>query len=553
LVLGVLWIAAFGLNIAGEPASLPPGAHAALTAALHAPYLLLLCFFAIGLFERIDYLFMARKPFPPGQLPTQAPKVCVQLPMFNEHAVARRVIEAAAAMRWPKDRLVIQVLDDSTDPETQNLVRTVSADVQEKTGVACIWMHREDRAGYKAGALEVGRRQTDAEFIAIFDADFVPLPDFLERAVAHFFKANGQPKRNLALVQAQWGHLNDAQSFLTRAQAMWVDDHHTLQQSWRSAMIRFANFTGTAGVFRASAIEAAGGWRSASLVEDCELSFRVLFAGFRTKFVKEIVAPAELPETFAAYRSQQRRWTLGWAQLQRMHMKHLVFDFKTSLLRKIYLIYMMGMSWQWPLWIIWLSLFPFLISHGLWLGAVSMSTALLVYALPPLAFAFFAGLLATIETSGNQSRGRSWNDIVRRTARIFPYLVVNASMVAHHACAFIEGMFGPMHAEFERTPKSAAVNGVRPSDSGPVGAIGTPTVTTAPAKATNRAHYKHAYHTAEAALFATQLAWAIAFLMQGYEAAAIGSLWLVACIAGVRLSVWGAHALQRRSTNKSRI
>ena len=141
------------------------------------------------------------------------------------------------------------------------------------------------------------------------------------RAIAHFYEGDGEPDTGLALVQTQWGHLNADESPLTRAQSLWVDDHHTLQMSWRSAVWQFVNFTGTAGVWRASAIEAAGGWRAASLVEDCELSFRHLFAGYRTKFVKEIVAPAELPATFTAYKAQQKRWTQGWVQLQRLHLR----------------------------------------------------------------------------------------------------------------------------------------------------------------------------------------------------------------------------------------
>ena len=167
--------------------------------------------------------------------------------------------------------------------------------MRESTGVDCRVLRRADRQGYKAGALEAGRRQTDAEFLVIFDADFLPPADYLERAIPHFYRADGEPDAGLALVQTQWGHLNADESPLTRAQSLWVDDHHTLQMSWRSAVWQFVNFTGTAGVWRASAIEAAGGWRAASLVEDCELSFRHLFAGYRTKFVKEIVAPAELP------------------------------------------------------------------------------------------------------------------------------------------------------------------------------------------------------------------------------------------------------------------
>ena len=268
-----------------------------LTTVLHLPLLLILCFLAGGLIERLGFYWRGRAVAAAGRLPAVYPTVCVQLPMFNEHAVARRVIEAAAAMTWPVDRLSVQVLDDSTDHDTRALVDRACADVRALTGVDCRVLRRADRQGYKAGALEADRRATDAEFLVIFDADFMPPADYLQRTIPHFYRPDGALESGLALVQTQWGHLNADESALTRAQSLWVDDHHTLQMSWRSAMWRFVNFTGTAGVWRASAVEAAGGWRAASLVEDCELSFRHLFAGYRTKFVKEIVAPAESPAT----------------------------------------------------------------------------------------------------------------------------------------------------------------------------------------------------------------------------------------------------------------
>jgi cellulose synthase/poly-beta-1,6-N-acetylglucosamine synthase-like glycosyltransferase len=282
------------------------------TMALHLPMVVILFFLAGGFVERLGFYWKGRAPEPPGALPARHPTVCVQLPMFNEHAVAERIIVAACAMTWPLRRFSVQVLDDSTDDETR--------------------------------ALEAGRAATDAEFLVIFDADFLPPRDYLLRTVPHFYRPDGTPDDGLALVQAQWGHLNHDESALTRAQSLWVDDHHTLQMSWRSAMWQFVNFTGTAGVWRASAIEAAGGWRAASLVEDRELSFRHLFSGYRTKFVKEIVAPAELPATYTAYKAQQRRWTQGWVQLQRMHLPTLLFRYRSSTIRRLHLLYHMCIS-----------------------------------------------------------------------------------------------------------------------------------------------------------------------------------------------------------------
>lgn len=198
---------------------------------LHVPYLMLLVFLLFGSGERIGFYFRGRSPELAGRLPAQRPHVCIQLPMYNEDAVGERAIEAAAALRWPRDRLTIQVLDDSTDDTTRVKVELTCSRLRRETGVAIDFIHRTNRTGYKAGALEAGRNQTDAEFIAIFDADFLPPPDYLMRTLPHFYDAGSQPIDKLACVQAQWGHLNDDESFLTAAQALWVDDHHTLQQS----------------------------------------------------------------------------------------------------------------------------------------------------------------------------------------------------------------------------------------------------------------------------------------------------------------------------------
>ena len=375
-----------------------------LTTALNLPFFVALFFLLGGLVERIGFYWRGRAPEPAGRLPAVYPTVCVQLPMFNEHAVAKRVIEAASKMTWPADRFSVQVLDDSTDEDTRALVEDVCSRVRESTGVNCYVRHRVVRQGYKAGALEEGRKKTDAEFLAIFDADFVPPKDFLLRTIPHFYLPSGEPDAGLALVQAQWGHLNHDESLLTLAQSLWVDDHHTLQMSWRSAMWRFVNFTGTAGVWRASAIQAAGGWRAASLVEDCELSFRHLFAGYRTKFVKEIVAPAELPATYTAYKAQQRRWTQGWVQLQRLHLATLLFRFRCSWLRRIHFLYHMCISWQWPAWAFWVTTLPFMVYTDHWFGSLGFGVGVSLYMLPTALWAVAVATMASLETKHTYHR-----------------------------------------------------------------------------------------------------------------------------------------------------
>jgi cellulose synthase/poly-beta-1,6-N-acetylglucosamine synthase-like glycosyltransferase len=517
-----IWSVLFALTIIHhEPGQRPSHWRDWLLAvALHAPFLAILSFLFFGLIERFDYFRISARPPRPGNLPDRTPKVCVQLPMFNEDAVAERAIAAACALQWPRGALEVQVLDDSTDEATKRRVRAFCEDIASRTGVDCRWIHRTDRQGYKAGALEAGRHRTDAEFFAIFDADFVPPPDFLARAIPHFYDLVGRPLRDLAVVQAQWGHLNDRESFLTSAQALWVDDHHTLQKTWRSGVIGFVNFTGTAGVWRREAIEAAGGWRAASLVEDCELSIRALFAGYRTRFVGTIVAPAELPSTIAAYRSQQKRWTQGWAQLQRLHMPTLLTRYPTPFARRLYLAYFVGISWQWFLWTVWIMVLPFLIATGLWLGAFGMELAIAAYVFPPLFFAVLAGVIAANEARPTyELQGRNhWPARLARMGRVVPYMILNTGMMPHHFCAFLKGMLGPLHAEFVRTPKTASTGGTgAPKAPRPKNRIKDP-----------------AYLKFEIVFCLTLVVWAGFFIHAGQAFAAFWSLWIRACVVGLR-------------------
>lgn len=323
--------------------------------------------------------------------------------------------------------------------------------------IACHVLHRTNRQGYKAGALEAGRRRTQAEFLAIFDSDFVPPADFRLRTIPHFYRPDESPQDDLALVQAQWGHLNHDEWALTLSQSLWLDDHQTVQMAWRSAAHRFVNFTGTAGVWRASAIEAAGGWKARSLVEDCELSFRILFSGYRTKFVKEVVAPAELPATVTAYKAQQKRWTQGWVQLQRMHLGTLLWRYPASLLRRLHLMYHMCVSWQWPLWALWMLVLPLLIYTGHWYGAISPIAGLALYLMPSLIWLAVSATIASPETKYTYAEPPTVGTFIKRIARSIPNVVISTSMLPHQFSAFCEGLFGPMHSEFERTPKAASV------------------------------------------------------------------------------------------------
>lgn len=487
-----------------------------ITAVLHLPFLLVIVFQLFGIIERIGFYWRGRTPELPGTMPTEYPKVCVQLPMFNEHAVARRVIEAASQMQWPRNRFLIQILDDSTDEDTRRLIEQVCIQVR-MTGVDCRVLHRTNRQGYKAGALEVGRLQTDSEFFVVFDSDFVPPSDYLLRTIPHFYHADGTPDTGLALVQAQWGHLNHEESLLTQSQSLWVDDHHTLQMSWRSAKWQFVNFTGTAGVWRASSIAEVGGWKATSLVEDCELSFRHLFAGYRTKFVKEVVVPSELPATYTAFKAQQKRWTQGWVQLQRMHLGTLLFQYKTSGLRWLHLVYHMCISWQWPLWMLWILMLPFLIYSGYSLGALGGLLGLFVYLVPSLVWLGLSSTVASLETKYTYPEPLTTFSFLKRTARIIPQVIISTGMLPHQFSAFMEGLFGSMSSEFERTPKAATVTSAGYKKSA------------APKKRyAIKIHWP--YVLAEVFFVAFQLTWAILFLHAGLVWCSLAATFLAACV-----------------------
>jgi cellulose synthase/poly-beta-1,6-N-acetylglucosamine synthase-like glycosyltransferase len=243
-----------------------------------------------------------KTPEPPGVWPM----VTVQLPLYNERYVARRLLEAVGALDYPIDRLEIQLLDDSTD-ETTDILLDGARQLRAR-GLTVTHHWREVRTGFKAGALAAGLAEACGEFVAIFDADFVPPPDFLQKTIPHF--ADYQT----AVVQARWGHLNRDFSFLTRAQSFGIDAHFGVEQSARSWGHLFLNFNGTAGVWRKAAIDDAGGWASDTVTEDLDLSYRAQLRGWRIRYMPHLACPAELPVLVTGFKSQQRRWAKGSIQ-----------------------------------------------------------------------------------------------------------------------------------------------------------------------------------------------------------------------------------------------
>ena len=237
----------------------------------------------------------------------ELPHVTVQLPIFNERYVIDRLIRATAELQYPRNRLQIQVLDDSVDDTTGRVAELV-AHYRER-GVNIGMHHRTRRDGYKAGALAGGLGTATGEYIAIFDADFEPKPDFLQRTIPHFLNAP-----DLGLIQTRWGHLNASESALTAAQALALDKHFAMEQTVRFQAELFPKFNGTAGIWRRSCLEDAGGWQSDTVCEDLCLSTRAVLRGWRFRFLPQVVAPAELPASIAAYKNQQARWARGSTQ-----------------------------------------------------------------------------------------------------------------------------------------------------------------------------------------------------------------------------------------------
>src|SRR6266545_4835013 len=248
-----------------------------------------------------------RKPKPLGRF-SELPAVTVQLPLYNEMYVVERLLDAVAGIRYPRDRFQIQVLDDSTD-ETQEICKRKLAELARRfPDLDLDYVHRTDRSGFKAGALEHGLRTAKGELILIFDAAFLPLPDILERAVDHF----SDPK--VAVVQCRWEHVNRDFSALTEVEALMLDGHFIMEHAGRNWSGRFFNFNGTAGIWRRSAIADAGGWQHDTLTEDMDLSYRAQLRGWKFVYLPDIVAPAEVPVEMNSFKSQQHRWAKGSIQ-----------------------------------------------------------------------------------------------------------------------------------------------------------------------------------------------------------------------------------------------
>jgi cellulose synthase/poly-beta-1,6-N-acetylglucosamine synthase-like glycosyltransferase len=254
------------------------------------------------------------------------PRVTIQLPIYNERYVVERLIESVCRFDYPKELLEVQILDDSTD-DTVAIVQALVRQMIDR-GIDVQYIHRDDRTGFKAGALKEGLITAKGELLAIFDADFVPQPSFLKETIPYFTN----PK--VGMLQARWGHINSDYSLLTRAQSIGIDGHFGVEQAARAWSGLFMNFNGTAGIWRRETIEDAGGWQADTLTEDLDLSYRAQLKGWTLKFVTEVVCPAEVPVTINAFKSQQHRWAKGSIQTAKKNLGKL-FKSDIPLLVKI--------------------------------------------------------------------------------------------------------------------------------------------------------------------------------------------------------------------------
>lgn len=388
-------------------------------------------FGVLGLVTLWHYIKHRNDAFPcPSVSEECLPFVTVQLPIYNERLVVKRLVNAAVALDYPADRLQVQVIDDSTDETTEIAAELVAAYRTEGMNVDLI--HRQDRHGFKAGALENALAQATGEFIVVFDADFEPEPDFLRRTVPHFLHES-----MLGMVQTRWGHLNPAASLLTAAQTIALDKHFALEQTVRHRADFFPKFNGSGGIWRRKCLVDSGGWEADTVCEDLCLSTRAILKGWKFRFLNDVVAPAELPSTISAYKNQQSRWAKGSTQCLVKFGPDILTDKNHSLTARIYALLSMAGY----------------ITHLLLLLLLLVQVPLIYLDYrPPLVFLVF-GLIGISQpvlfVLGQRELYPDW----RRRLRYFPALLLVAiGLAPANSRAIVQAVFGNNH-DFVRTPK----------------------------------------------------------------------------------------------------
>jgi cellulose synthase/poly-beta-1,6-N-acetylglucosamine synthase-like glycosyltransferase len=384
------------------------------------------------------YQYSKNKDRAPGAPPPvdEWPMVTVQLPIYNEMYVVDRLIDSVAAMDYPRDRLAIQVLDDSTD-ETRDISRLAVRRAAAR-GFNITLHQREDRTGYKAGALAEALESVTSPFVAILDADFVPPADFLKRTVPYLVHDD-----KLAVVQARWGHLNADYSLLTRIQAIMLDGHFVLEHGGRNRSGCFFNFNGTAGIWRRTAIDDAGGWQHDTLTEDLDLSYRAQLRGWKFLFVPDVVVPAEVPVEMNAFKSQQHRWAKGSIQTCRKVLPHLlVADLPRHV--KMEAFFHLTANFNYILMI----LLSVLMFPAMYVRYSMGWTEMLLIDVP-----FFAAATMSVVNFYAFSQREAYPSDWRSRVKYLPaVLAVGIGLAVNNSRAVIEALFGDP-GEFKRTAK----------------------------------------------------------------------------------------------------
>ena len=363
-----------------------------------------------------------------------SPSVTIQLPIYNEKYVAARLIDTVCAMEYPKDKMRIMVLDDSND-DTVKLVRNLVNDYKSQ-GFQIEHVRRDTRKGYKAGALNHAMKTTDTEFVAIFDADFIPPKWFLNRAISHFVKPN------IGLIQCRWGHVNENYSSITQVQALSLDFHFLIEQKAKSNSRLFMNFNGTAGIWRRECIEDAGGWHTATLVEDLDLSYRAQMKGWKCLFLSDIVVDAELPVEMNAAKRQQFRWAKGSIQCAIKLLGNIAIKRKIAFEAKVQAFVQLTRHIVYPLMLIQFLTLPILLASEVNLYIISFIPVITIAAY----FAIGPGAYLLVI---HKMYDKSWQS----KAKVLPSLLIyTAGMSVNNSIAVFDAVFGKNN-EFLRTPK----------------------------------------------------------------------------------------------------
>ena len=363
-----------------------------------------------------------------------APTITIQLPIYNEKYVAARLVDAVCAMDYPKEKMQIMILDDSDDETVELLENLVNK--HQKNGYDIIHVRRGTRKGYKAGALKHAMKFTNTEFVAIFDADFIPPKWYLKKAIPYFAKPN------IGLIQCRWGHLNENYSALTQAQALSLDFHFLIEQRAKSNSHLFMNFNGTAGIWRKECIDDAGGWHTATLVEDLDLSYRAQMKGWKCLFVPNIVVDAELPVQMNGAKRQQFRWAKGSIQCAVKLLAGILVKRKIAIEAKLQVFVQLTRHIVFPLMLIQFLTLPILLASDVNLYIVSILPALTIAAY--LAMGPGAYLLVIHSL---------WKKNWKYKAKALPYLLIySIGMSVNNTIAVFDAVLGKKN-EFLRTPK----------------------------------------------------------------------------------------------------